>query len=221
MPRARPRPTPSWAYGHLREKAHEQRLKRNQGQGLARNEHRVGAASGASTDQDSKARARVGGYGMDTNSVQPATMRLREWDRSRRPISDAEGAHLLRLGAELRRLRVASGLSRGTVAYRSFLGQGYVGKLERGCRRTRRSTLTRIVGVLVYANPDLGPVEDLVDRLCELAGPALADETAFPRQVERTLRRKRRRMELFEARAERLHAAMSDQQTGERRPGNA
>jgi transcriptional regulator with XRE-family HTH domain len=151
---------------------------------------------------------------------EPADGRLRGWDRCARPISDDEGACLLRLGEELRALRVKAGLSRLELAYGVLLSPGHVGHLELGYRRTRRSTLTRIVGVLVEAKPDLGPSDDLVDQLCEVAGPALAPETDFPRQVARTLRRKRRRQEREERAILREYAAWHRQRYG-REPGQA
>lgn len=216
LSRRRPKRSSRDLIGGLGPPAHQQRLKRNQ---LLQQSGRVSAIPGAVQRYDSQTGAMVAGYKTvinrdRANTDQDSYRRPREWDRCSRPISDLEGASLRRLGTELRRIRVEAGLSRTDLAYGALLSPAYIGKLELGYRRTRRSTLTRLVAVLLDANPDLGPVEDLVDRLCVLAGPALADETAFPRQVERTLRRKRRKQELFEARAERLHALMSDQQSG-------
>ncbi len=151
----------------------------------------------------------------------PVVGRLRDWDRCSRPISDAESAYLLRLGGELRSLRVQAGVDRHELAYGALLSVGHVVKLELGYRRTRRSTLARIVGVLVEAAPDLGPTDDLVDRLCALAGPALASETDFPRQVARTLRRKRRRQEKEERAIERAYARWYREGYGRDWPGQA
>lgn len=103
--------------------------------------------------------------------------------------------YLVRLGDELRRLRHHVGLNRQALGQRCLLHHNHIGKLELGYRRTRRSTLGRIAAALEEISPDLGPVEELVARLCGLAGPALAPETDYPRQVERTLRRKMRRRE--------------------------
>jgi transcriptional regulator with XRE-family HTH domain len=167
-----------------------------------------------------KPRARAMGY-VPKGVQEPPIGRLRAWDRCARPIGDLEGVYLMRLGEALRSLRVASGLTRSELAYGALLSPGHVVKLELGYRRTRRSTLTRIVEVLVEVDPDLGSPDDLVDRLCEVAGPALAPETAFSRQVARTLRRKRRRQEKEEHSIEREYARWFRQTYGREWPGQA
>jgi hypothetical protein len=112
-----------------------------------------------------------------------------------RPIQDDERPYLAALGTELTRLRQDAGLTRYQLAYASLLSAGHLAHLLYGCRRTRRSTLARMVDALVKANPDLGPVDALLEHLCDLAGPALAPESAYPQRVARTLRRRAKRRE--------------------------
>jgi hypothetical protein len=113
----------------------------------------------------------------------------------RRPITDDERPYLLALGAELKSLRGMSGLTRYQLAFDSLLSMSHLIDLFYGRRRTRRSTLTRIVDALVAANPALGPAQVLHERLCELAGPGLAPESTYPDTVARTLRRRARKRE--------------------------
>ena len=119
-----------------------------------------------------------------------------------RPITDAERPHLAALGAELRSLRHAARptdeeralrRARGKIerlpdlvrqselAARAELGCTHISDLERGRYRTRRSTLRRIVAALV--DEDL--VEEIVDGLVEIAGPALAPESMYADRVAR------------------------------------
>ena len=63
-------------------------------------------------------------------------------------------------------------------------------QIERGIRRTRRSTLKRIAAALVGVEPELGDVNALVEQLVELAGAGLAPESDYRYRVER--RRERR-----------------------------
>lgn len=122
--------------------------------------------------------------------------------QSRIPITDEERPYLEALGAEVRALRLGSHptaeermlrQARGRVvrqpdqlrqvelANRSDLSAYQVGQIERGRRRTRRSTLQRIVAALV--DEDL--VEEVVDGLVEIAGPALAPESIHADRVAR------------------------------------
>ncbi|HET6873452.1 MAG TPA: helix-turn-helix domain-containing protein [Acidimicrobiales bacterium] len=108
----------------------------------------------------------------------------------RRPISPAEYAYLVTSGAELRRLREAAGMSRRSLANAGQLGERSLQRIEAGQRRTRRSTLARLVAAIVTASPGLGDPENLLDHLCAAAGPALAPESAYADRVDR--RRARR-----------------------------
>ncbi|HEU5151104.1 MAG TPA: helix-turn-helix domain-containing protein [Iamia sp.] len=96
-------------------------------------------------------------------------------------------SHLLGLGRELRAIRAEAGLTLVAVSRLATITAGHLGALERGRRRTRRSTLERIVAVLV---PDELDREATVARLVEAAGPALAPESDF---TERVARRRARR----------------------------
>jgi hypothetical protein len=87
-------------------------------------------------------------------------------------------------------LRRRSGLTRRKVAYGSLISQGHTGALAYAKRRTRRSTLARIVDVLVAAQPSLGPADQLLEHLCEVARPALALAFAYPEHAARKWRRR-------------------------------
>jgi hypothetical protein len=112
-----------------------------------------------------------------------------------RPIESSEKPYLHALGEELKALRSQSGLTWMQVAHGSLLSYGHISALAYAFRRTRRSTLSRIVDTLVAANPDLGPADQLLDHLCGVAGPALAPESIYPDRVARTLRRRAKRRE--------------------------
>src|SRR4051812_1999300 len=97
------------------------------------------------------------------------------------------------MGRRFRALREASGLSRSELAIPVGLSPRTVESIERGERRTRRSTLATFVAAMVAAYPDLGDVDLLVEELVTLAGPALAPESAYmARVVRRRARRVRR-----------------------------
>jgi hypothetical protein len=107
--------------------------------------------------------------------------------------SEDERPFAIALGDELKALHWESRLTWQQVAERSLLSQGHLQCLCAGRKRTRRSTLTRLVSVFVEEEPWLGPVDDTVDYLCEIAGPALAAETDYPQKMARTLARRERR----------------------------
>jgi hypothetical protein len=67
-------------------------------------------------------------------------------------------------------------------------------QIERAIRRTRRSTLERIVAALVKAKPNLGDPAALLDRLSRLAGIGLAPESKYRERVEK--RRRARNVKL-------------------------
>jgi len=105
----------------------------------------------------------------------------------RRPITEAERPHLAALGEHVRALRTEAGIHQHQAAALASLTAGHVSAIERGRRRTRRSTLARIVAALV---PDEDRHEIVLDELVEVAGPALAAESDY---LERVARRRARR----------------------------
>jgi len=97
------------------------------------------------------------------------------------PISAEQRVCLEEAGELLAWLRRDCGLSRATVADAADLNVGYYGRLERGRRRPRRSTLYRIASVLT-ANGVENTSTEVVDALVCLLGPALAPESDYPRR---------------------------------------
>jgi len=115
--------------------------------------------------------------------------------RCRRPINADEVAGLEALGGELRRLRrEVAGISRARLGVLAEVSSRQLEQIERGIRRTRRSTLERIAAALVKLKPDLGDAADLTERLAELAGPGLAPESIYRARVDK--RRKARNAKL-------------------------
>jgi len=114
--------------------------------------------------------------------------------RSRRPITADEVPGLEALGDELRRLRWdVARLHRPLLAIRAQISVRQIEQIERAIRRTRRSTLERIVVALVKVEPDLGKPAALVAQLTELAGIGLAPESEYRERVERRRRRRWRK----------------------------
>lgn len=113
----------------------------------------------------------------------------------RRPLSPDELPHLRAMGAELRRLRGEAGVTAGYVGAVAYITPRQVQRIEQGARRTRRSTLDRIVAALVLAAPDLGSRDSLVEHLCALAGPALAPESPHADKSAARRQGKRHRLE--------------------------
>jgi hypothetical protein len=117
-----------------------------------------------------------------------------ERGRCRRPITADEVASLEALGNELRCLRwTVAQLHRPALAVRAQISVRQIEQIERAIRRTRRSTLERIVAALVKVEPDLGEPAALVARLTELAGIGLAPESEYRERVERRRRRRWRK----------------------------
>ena len=71
------------------------------------------------------------------------------------------------------------------LALAADLSRVQIARIESGVRRTRRSTLRRIACVLVVENPRQGPVDQLLNDLVAMAGPALAEESAYAERVGR------------------------------------
>jgi transcriptional regulator with XRE-family HTH domain len=143
-----------------------------------------------------------------------------------------EVPYLEAMGTRLRELRQAAGLSQRELADLAQLRQPALSRVERGLRRTRRSTLLRLAGALAPRLPGASvpapaaglvlyrsdadraaheahlaraPVVDLARELEGLGGPAVAGESAYLARVEarRTRRvRRRAREAALKARAE-------------------
>jgi transcriptional regulator with XRE-family HTH domain len=107
--------------------------------------------------------------------------------RCRRPITPGEVGNLEALGARLRELRERAGLSRPALAEKAQLGKTQIELIERGGRRTRRSTLDRLAVALTIGNSN---PDELANELASLAGPALATESDH---ADRVARRRDRR----------------------------
>lgn len=114
---------------------------------------------------------------------------------TRRPLRPEELPYLQALGAELRRMRAEAGVTAGYVGAVAYITPRQVQRIEQGARRTRRSTLDRIVTVLLLAAPDLGSRDSLVEHLCSLAGPALAPESPHADKSAARRQGKRQRLE--------------------------
>lgn len=137
-------------------------------------------------------------------------------DVGRRPLRAVEVPHLQRLGRYLSGLRRAAGLTQPELALAAGLSRVQVARIETGVRRTRRSTLHRVAAVLVVDCPGSAPVDSLVEDMVSMAGPALAEESAYAERVtrrrtpreEKTYQRERRRRELA------LYALLYDMEHG-------
>lgn len=114
---------------------------------------------------------------------------------TRRPIEDDERPHLLALGSALRSLRNHAGLSQDAVADLTGMHPRSIERIESGHRRTRRSTLARILAVLISNDRGLGDVDQLLAGLIRRAGPALAPESAYQARIEARRARRERRKE--------------------------
>ena len=88
---------------------------------------------------------------MATDDNGPAGCDWRDDERSRcrSPIEVWEMSHLESLGPRIRALRQDAGLSQATLGAATELSRTSIERVELGLRRTRRSTLERIVAVLV------------------------------------------------------------------------
>ncbi len=106
-----------------------------------------------------------------------------------RPILPAEIPYLEALGAGLKSLRKKAGLTQAQLAEAALMSACSVKRIEAGTRRTRTSTLTRIVNAL---NAESKGVADLA-ALVATAGPALGREAVNTMAHERKHERRRRR----------------------------
>jgi transcriptional regulator with XRE-family HTH domain len=124
----------------------------------------------------------------------------RERVGNRYPIPDEQVPHLLALGKEVRRLREVAGMSRRTVAERALCRPATLSRIERGTRRTRRSTLQRLLAAMV----DEDDVAELLEELCQIAGPGLAPESPYAARLDRRRLRRAR----LKAKRDRYAAAL-------------
>ena len=113
----------------------------------------------------------------------------------RRPIRAEEVPALEALGSEIRRLRRDEArLSRKELGSLVQLSEGHITRIELGLRRTRESTLRRIVAGLTLLRPELGAPEEVLENLLVLAGPVLASESLYCDRVERRRHRRWKRI---------------------------
>ena len=106
------------------------------------------------------------------------------WDESRRPIEDWERPWLEGLGALLRHVRMASGQTQARTAIRAGLAERSLRRIEHGQRRTRGSTLARLASAVATSDPDGGAAADLLRRLLDAGGPAVAPGSEFAARVD-------------------------------------
>jgi transcriptional regulator with XRE-family HTH domain len=114
--------------------------------------------------------------GAPERSTAPAT---------RRPLEAWESPLLHALGRELRELRLQAGLTQATAAWRAQLGERSLRRIEAGQRRTRSSTLQRLLQAFEVVDVDLA-----LQGLLAVAGAALAPESGHPARI--AVRRARR-----------------------------
>jgi hypothetical protein len=112
------------------------------------------------------------------------------WVPNLRPVAEDERPFLKALGSELKRLHNASGGTWSQLAYDSLLSQSHLESIAWGRVRTRKSTLARFAAAVVEIRPDLGPVDELVEHLCGVAGPSLAAESEYQSRIDRKLARR-------------------------------
>jgi transcriptional regulator with XRE-family HTH domain len=103
----------------------------------------------------------------------------------------------------LRHRRETAGLTQPAVARAAQISVRHLRRLEYGRCRTRRSTLARLAAALTstVSHPDSPDVQGLYLELVEVAGVALAAESAF---ADRVARRRERRAAAGRAAVDRL-----------------
>lgn len=116
-----------------------------------------------------------------------------------RPLSDEERRALAAMGATLREAREEAKFSRPELARASGVSRSHIAVLEAGERRTRHSTLRR----LVEAMYDGAVADELLADLVDVAGPAIVPERR-PVSPSRT----RRRMSSVRREREQVMAAL-------------
>jgi len=108
-------------------------------------------------------------------------------------LSPTEQPDLRRLGEEIRKARIAAGLSIAECARRARISAPYLWRLEHGERRTRGSTLRRLATALWTADPYDTQRPAILAELLDAAGIALAPESRFQRRVEQRRRQRIRK----------------------------
>lgn len=143
---------------------------------------------------------------------------------TRRPLEEPELPHLRELGSALRHLREHVGLSRAALADATGMHPRSISRIEAGERRTRRSTLTRLLTALINHEGSLGDIDYLLEGLIRRAGPALAEESPHHERIEARRARRENRKErewlrrmAVEDEARRLAHIMLNQQIAELR----
>jgi hypothetical protein len=120
--------------------------------------------------------------------------------QSRRPIPDEEVPDLEALGRELVGYREMFGLARSSVAELALLHPSHLWRLELGLRRTRRSTLERIVAAFMELADDevteAVTADEVLTRLLAAAGSSLAEESRYQERMLRRAKRRQRRKNL-------------------------
>lgn len=116
------------------------------------------------------------------------------------PITPEEQPFLDALGRQVYLMRTEEGLSRAKLGAAAELGEWQIYAIEKGIRRTRRSTLTRLVAVLCDDLDDEEKLE-VLEMLVADAGPALAGESKWAHKQANARARRRRRKAAIERRA--------------------
>lgn len=152
-------------------------------------EHEDGQGPGAPDflALDARVQPRAVGPHTDAPSVAPRA------SAERRPVEPWEQPYLDALGTALRALRRDAGLTQADLAWRAGLAERSLRRIEHGQRRTRRSTLSRLVVGLLPSAADGTAAAELEEALVLTAGPALAPESAYKERVQARRDRRRRR----------------------------
>ncbi len=111
-------------------------------------------------------------------------------DCGRRPIEEWEVPWLIQLGARLRGFRTEANLTQAVLGARTGLAERSLRRIEQGHRRTRSSTLQRLAEELTRYTARSGTADEVMVRLLEAAGPALADESEYRSRIEARRRRR-------------------------------
>lgn len=129
---------------------------------------------------------RVAQWALSRNAARPSAS-------VRRPLEDREVPLLAALGSELRALRQQAQLTQAVPAWRAQIGERSLRRIEAGHRRTRTSTLRRLL--FGFGLPD---ADECLTRLLLLAGQVVAPESEHAERIdERRQRRHRKAVRRF------------------------
>ncbi len=106
----------------------------------------------------------------------------------RRPIEAWEVESLRTLGREVRAIRFHQGklaIRAGKLGRAAQVPGTTLWRIETGVRRTRRSTLQRLAKATARLNPSAGTQGEILARLIEAAGSALAPPSKYQYRVDR------------------------------------